>query len=128
MPKELGYLADLRQTGTKGELLCATLEASVPFRMLELMQQGGPFDWEWEAARAFADVLGSEGDALLFKGFRKGDTARMMHRLIATLAVMAFVPGGITAWGLHFDAGIPDETGNGHCISPKWIKAHARPS
>jgi hypothetical protein len=96
-------------------LLQSTLEASVPFRMLELRQWGGPTEHDWQEARDFAEILACEGDRLLFKGHKKGDTARMMRGLIRAIAVMAFVPGGVTAWGLHFDAGTPDSTGAAHC-------------
>lgn len=126
MSKEPTYIQALAHEHTTGELLRCTLESSVPFRILELQRFGGPMERDWEEARAFADVLGSEGDGLLFKGHRKGDTARMMGKLIATMAVLAFAPGGITAFGLHFDAGTPDSTGAVCCISPKWMEAHAR--
>jgi len=102
------YKKALIQEQVTSTLLCATLEATVPFRILELRARGGPTDREWEEIRAFADVLACEGDAVLYKGHKKGDTARMVSRLIRTLAVMAFVPGGVTAWGLHFDARLHD--------------------
>jgi len=113
--KEPAYIQGLLQQDITGTLLQSTLEASVPFRMLELRQWGGPTELDWQEARDFADVLAFEGDAVLFKGHKKGDTARVMRGLIRALAVMAFVPGGVTAWGLHFDAGTPDSTGAVHC-------------
>jgi hypothetical protein len=113
--KEPTYKQALIQEHTTGTLLQTTLEATVPFRMLELRQQGGPLDRDWQETRDFADVLATEGDAVLFKGHKKGDTARVMKGLIRALAVMAFVPGGVTAWGLHFDAGTPDSEGAVHC-------------
>jgi hypothetical protein len=104
MIREPAYLQDLIHEHTTGELLRSTLEASVPFRILELKQFGGPLERDFEEARAFAEVLGSEGDALLFRGHKKGDTARVMRGLIRALAVAAFAPGGVTAFGLHFEA------------------------
>jgi hypothetical protein len=109
--KEPTYKQGLLQEHITDTLLQTTLEATVPFRMLELRQWGGPTEGDWEEARAFADVLAFEGDALLFKGHKQDDTARVMRGLIRALAVMAFVPGGVTAWGLHFDAGTPDSAG-----------------
>ena len=111
-------MSDLAEhVNTTGELLRCTLEASVPIRMIELRDQGGPLDRDWDEARSFASVLACEGDGLLFKGHKKGDTARIMRGLIRALAVMAFVPGGVTAWGLHFDAGTPDSSGVAHCCT-----------
>lgn len=117
MTKEPAYIQADRQINTNGELLRCTLEMSVPFRMLELTQQGGPLERDWQEARAFGDIAAYEGDNLLFKGHKKGDTARVMAGLIRALAVMAFVPGGVTAWGLHFDAGMPDSEGTVHCCT-----------
>src|SRR5262245_16521250 len=117
MPKEPTYLQGLIHEHITGELLRCTLEASVPFRMLDLAAQGGPTEADWAEARAFADVLAFEGDAVLFRGHKKGDTARVMRGLIRALAVMAFVPGGVSAWGLHFDAGMPDSSGEVHCCT-----------
>lgn len=115
MSEDPGYIRADRQMATNGELLRCTLEISVPFRMLELNQQGGPRERDWQEAIAFGDIAAYEGDNLLFKGHKKGDTARVMTGLIRALAVMAFVPGGVTAWGLHFDVGTPDSTGAVHC-------------
>lgn len=121
MSKEPTYKQALIHEHINGELLRCTLEASVPFRMLELRAQGGPTKAEWEETRAFADVLGSEGDNLLYLSKKKGETARLMRGLIRAMAVMAFVPGGVTAWGLHFDAGTPDNAGAVHCSTiARW--------
>lgn len=108
------------------ELVRCALEAGVPFRMLDLMRQGGPFDRDMEEARAFAEVLAEKGDCFLFKSAKKGETARLVNGLVRTLAVLAFAPGGVSVFGLHFDAGLPDETGAVHCIAPHWIARHAR--
>lgn len=40
-----------------------------------------------------------------------------MGALMNAIAVMAFIPGGITTFGLHFDAGTPDGNGEVHCVS-----------
>ena len=102
--REPTYKRALEQEHVTGELLRSTLEATVPFRILELQQQGGPLARDWQETRDFAETLATEGDAVLFKGHKRGDTARVMKGLIRALAVMAFVPGGVRAWGLHFDA------------------------
>jgi len=119
--KEPTYKRALIQEHITGTLLQSTLEVAVPFRMLELRQQGGPLERDWQEARDFAEVLATEGDAALFKGHKKGDTARVVKGLIRALAVMAFVPGGVTAWGLHFDAGTPDSSGAICCSTLRGI-------
>lgn len=124
MSKEPGYLAELRQMETKAGLLSCMLEATVPLRMLELRQQGGPTQTDWDEARAFGDRLGPEGDNLLFRGHKRGQTAGLAASLIRVLAVAAFAPGGITFAGTHYDAGMPDATGDRRSVSPAWLQAH----
>ena len=117
MPKterEPTIFAALRALEATGELMTLTLAASVPFRMLDLEQQGGPSDLDWEAAQAFGDVLAFQGDVLMFRE-KKGQAAGLMADLIRTVAVMAFAPGGVTLLGLHFDAGRPDSAGDVCC-------------
>ena len=121
MNKEPAYLQDMRIQGTNGELLRFALIMGVPNAMRDLHLQGGPLDRDWEAARAFADTLAEKGDNLIYKSKKKGETAQLCAELIRTLAVMAFVPGGVTAWGLHFDAGWPDSEGKVCCNTMRGI-------
>jgi hypothetical protein len=86
----------------KLELIRLTLETGVPFAIHDLQKQGGPDEWHFGEARAFAWDMGAHGDALLYR--MKGETARMMDRLIECIAILAFLPGGITTFGLHFEA------------------------
>jgi len=116
------HLADLAQIHITNELLCQTLEASVPFRILELHRQGGPTQTDWDEAIAFGERLAYEGDALLYQG-SKGQTASMAAGLIRALAVAAFLPGGVTIAGLCFAAGVPDRVGDRR-ISPAWLTPH----
>lgn len=117
MTREPTYKQDLIHEHITGELICCTLAASVPFRILELERRGGPTESEWEETRAFAWVLGPQGDNLLYRSGKKGETARLMADLIYAIAVLAFAPGGVTTFGLHFDAGMPDSEGNVCCRS-----------
>lgn len=84
------------------ELIQLTLECSVPFIIHDLRKLGGPDEYQLEEARAFTTTLGSQGEAILYRV--KGKTAEMMDRLIECIAILAFCPGGITTFGLHFEA------------------------
>lgn len=106
--REPTIFQDMRIQGTNGELLRFSLILGVPNAMRDLHLQGGPLERDWESARTFAETLATQGDNLLYKSKKKGETAALMAQLIRALAVMAYVPGGVTAWGLHFDAGTPD--------------------
>ena len=50
----------------------------------------------------YTDALGVDGDALIYA--RKGKTGEMAAKIIDALAVLAFVPGGVTFGNLHFEA------------------------
>jgi len=94
------------QDAQKLHLIQCTLSALVPIAIIDLQQQGGPTDWHREQARAFGHVLGSEGDTLLYNV--KGKTGKNMGKFCEVLAILAFVPGGITTFGLHFEANVGD--------------------
>ncbi len=87
---------------TKLLLIRCTLSALVPIAIFDLQQQGGPTDYHRERASAFGVKLGSEGDTLLY--YVKGKTGKIMGEFCEVLAVLAFVPGGVTVFGLHFEA------------------------
>ena len=91
------------------DLLKTQLSAFVPPLIMELQRQGGPTDWHFDQARAFSSTLAYQGDVLLFGG-KPGEAAALMGQLTEALAVMAFVPGGISAFGLHFEATPESET------------------
>jgi hypothetical protein len=68
----------------------------------EILESGGVTNLMFERARAYAIEIGSHGDAILFPVKRK--TREMMGKLVDGVAVLSFAPGGITIFGLHFDA------------------------
>jgi hypothetical protein len=99
------------------DLIRCTLQTGVPFRMLDIQQRGGPTDTDWGWARSFAQALGEKGDILLYRSHKKGETGHIMEQFINAVALLAFCPGGITIYGLHFDAGTPDSTGAMCCVT-----------
>ena len=101
-PGEFERLSQSVSEPMKLELIRLTLEVGVPFAIHDLQKQGGPTEWHFGEASAFAWRLGAEGDTLLYR--TKGNTAEMMDRLIDCIAILAFCPGGITTFGLHFEA------------------------
>lgn len=98
----------LRSQTTSIELLCLSLEAGVPFRIREYQEQGGPQDCDYERARTYR---GGE-EMVLPLGANQSvspyGTKDNLAALIDALAIAAFVPGGITAFGCHFEAGAPE--------------------
>lgn len=90
-------------------LLAEFLTATVPIRIMELKRRGGPTEEDFQRAREFSQVLGESGDALLFPV--PGKTAALANRLAETVAVLAFVPGGITLFDQHYEAKVPGAGG-----------------
>lgn len=87
-------------------VLPTALSAAVPLYILELYERGGPEPEAFSAASAFGAVLAERGDRLLFRSELPGETAELFNRLARTLAVLAFLPDGITLFGEHFDAAV----------------------
>jgi len=87
----------------KLHLLQITLEALVPIAIAELHKQGGPLNRHFQEAQAFGFKLAEHGDELLYHVKKRGVTGKLMGQFCKTVAVMAFVPGGVTVFGLHFE-------------------------
>jgi hypothetical protein len=82
-------------------LLATTLEIAVPLWIEEL--RGLPFEELQRRAKACAEVVAHKGDVILFKG-KKGESAEAFNRLTEGLACLAFAPGGVKAFGMHWQA------------------------
>ena len=100
------------------DLLITHLDAMVPLKITDYLQQGGPSDLDYARARNdYPWQLGSFGDSILYHTKEKQateksqyavpGTAHMIALLVDALAIMAFCPGGITVFGLHFEAVVP---------------------
>lgn len=89
---------------TADQLLPLTLSVAVPLRVVEYQRRGGPTDADRERVREFASVLGAKGDILQFGGGKPGEVAEVFNGLADALAVLAFQPGGVHAFGHHFQA------------------------
>ncbi len=92
---------------TKLHLIRCTLSALVPIAIFDLQQMGGPTEYHLEEAQKFGFVLGEKGDSLLY--YVKGQTGKMMGRFCEAVAILAFCPGGVTVFGLHFEATVRQE-------------------
>ena len=87
------------------DVLAIHLECCVPLRILELRQAG-----QEERLRLGAEASGqiaAHGDDILFRGSRRGDSARAVTWLVTGLAVAAFQPGGVRFRNLAWCAAHP---------------------
>jgi len=83
------------------QLIQAHLEAGVPAEIHRIERCGGITPADFERVRGNALYLGTHGDAILF--YTKGKSGPAMARLIESVAVLSYCPGGISTFGLHFD-------------------------
>lgn len=93
---------------TTSSRLCAALEAAVPLRIREIRQSGMPWDVIQQRAAECAQAIAEKGDVLQFGGGRRGDAALAMSALIDGLAYLAFAPGGVRVFGVHFEAALEE--------------------
>ncbi len=90
----------------------AHLQATVPPRIRHLLWKGGPNAQDYQHAQEFALTLGTLGDTLMFPPERPqekkkrliAESREAMRSLSEGVAILSFCAGGITVFGLHFDA------------------------
>jgi hypothetical protein len=79
------------------------LSAAVPLRIRDLQSRGGPSKEDMESLREYSKLLGEHGESLLFKSKKKGETAQMANGLASAVAILSFVPGGLTLFDQHWE-------------------------
>lgn len=85
------------------DLLTISLNMAVPLRIMELIRDGGPTDADYERIKSYQEDLTAHGDDLLFRNAKNNATATRFNQVADAIAVMSFMPDGITAFGMHFD-------------------------
>lgn len=83
------------------ELAKLTLSVGVPFVIHDLQKQGGPNDYQLDAAHHYIEQQ-RLGEAIMFA--TKNETRHQMRLLIEICAILAFCPGGVNVCGLHFES------------------------
>jgi hypothetical protein len=53
-------------------------------------------------AQECSQVIAEHGDIILYRGGKKGETAAAFNMLAKGIAIGAYQPGGITAFGQHY--------------------------
>ena len=85
------------------ELLVIALSAAVPLHSMGYQERGGPTPEDWARAKAFGPILGEQADRLLFRSKKQGETASLFNRLADAIAILSYVPGGVTMFGTHWE-------------------------
>jgi len=84
--------------------LTQAVNMAVPLVIAELKEKGGPTEEDFKQATEYGRVLAEKGDTLLFGSNKKGEAADLFNRLCHSIAVMSFLPGGVTIFGEHHES------------------------
>jgi hypothetical protein len=95
---------DTRHEEATGALLRAHRGATVPLLIHEMRRRGGPDAADWGRCLELGQRIAECGDRILYRSGKRGETAALVTDLARALALLAFVPGGVTFLGLHFEA------------------------
>ena len=90
-------------SGTNANLLSDMMQMAVPLWVKAYKDKGGPNAEDMKAAQETSDILGERGEILLCGGGKSGECADQFNRTARAVAVLAFVPGGVTIFGSHFE-------------------------
>jgi hypothetical protein len=82
-------------------LLQAALGAAVPLWIVGW--RGRDPDERLARGRELSAVIAEKGDVILYRGKKKGESARAFNALAESIAILSFQPGGVTLFGLHFE-------------------------
>ena len=85
------------------DLLKSSLETAVPLWIEKLKEKGGPTSEDFSGLSSISDILGSRGDILLFGNGKKGEAAEQFNMVAKSIAILSFVPGGITLFETHWE-------------------------
>jgi hypothetical protein len=87
------------------QLLALSLSAAVPLKIMEFVRQGGPTQEDWDTLQErLTPILERADETLLYRGrkTKPGEVAAAHNELARGLAIMSFIPGGVTFAGEHY--------------------------
>jgi hypothetical protein len=62
-----------------------------------------------ERSRRCSQVVAEQGDVILYRSKKAGGSAAAFNALAEGLACLAFAPGGVTAFGNHWEGALVEE-------------------
>ncbi len=80
-------------------LLTLSLSVAVPLWIEELRS----LSFEERQALADPQPVMEKGDVMMFGAGKKGEAAKVFNSLARNIAILAFQPGGVTCFGMHFE-------------------------
>lgn len=88
----------------KDKPLSIALQTAVPLWVAEIKDRGGLSGADLQSARETSTLLASKGDVLLFGGGKRGEVATVFNRVAKAIAILSFLPGGVTLFGSHWES------------------------
>lgn len=80
------------------------VQENTKFKIEKYLQEGLPENW-YEQLREFGEVLCERADVMLYPTPQTiAEANRVLDGLTTALAVLAFVPGGVELFGVHYEA------------------------
>lgn len=83
-------------------LLQTSLDAAVPLWVLRHKDKS--FEELQRRAQQASQIIAEHGDDILFRSARPGGSAYAFNALAEALAILSFMPGGVTAFGRHWES------------------------
>lgn len=96
-----GYITEVAMANDPH--LAIALSAAVPLWIIELQCRPDLDKYLGERAPEIAALVAERADLLLFRGKKKGEAARIFNATAEGIALLAFVPGGVTIFGQHYE-------------------------
>jgi hypothetical protein len=85
-------------------LLAPALGAAVSLYVLKFQQRGGITEEDIARVQSYLQDVLVHGNDLYHRSKKVGETAKRFDQVAEMIAVLSFAPGGITVFGLHFEA------------------------
>ena len=85
------------------DLLITTLEVAVPLWINKIKVSGTLHLRLAHRRKELSNIIASKGDIILYKSKKSGETAKAFNALAEALAIMSFIPGGVTFKGKKWE-------------------------
>jgi len=85
-------------------ILAIAMSAAIPLYIISLKDKGGPSQADFDSLKETSSLLGEKGDVLLFGGKKKNECADIFNKTAEAIAILSFLPGGITIFGQHYQS------------------------
>lgn len=102
----------MHPTSSQHHPLSMMLAVAVPLHILQIKERGGPTMQEFQDLANLDPVLERADSLLLYRGkeTKPGQIAEAFNELARGIAIMSFVPGGITVFNQHYQSTSEAET------------------